>query len=81
LQYLPDRLMVAVECRSVEAAVRLDRAAILAEFDDIFSHNAPPWQPNHDAGTIGPFRVLCEATLTPFSTPIAPVASHWPLCF
>jgi hypothetical protein len=31
--------MVAVECRRIEATVRLDRAAILAEFDDIFSHN------------------------------------------
>jgi hypothetical protein len=73
--------MVAVECRSVEAAVRLDRAAILAEFDDIFSHNAPPWRPNHDAGTIARFRGRCEAILTPFFTPIAPVASDWPLCF
>jgi hypothetical protein len=31
--------MVAVECRRIETSVRLDRAAILAEFDDIFSHH------------------------------------------
>src|ERR1700730_1287724 len=41
LQHCPDRRMVAVECRRIEAAVRLDRAAILAEFDDIFSHHTP----------------------------------------
>src|SRR5437588_12856078 len=42
LQHRPDRCMVAVECSCVEAAVRLDRPAILAEFDDIFSHGFPP---------------------------------------
>jgi hypothetical protein len=34
--------MVAVECGCVEAAVWLDRPAILAEFDDVFSHGFPP---------------------------------------
>ena len=42
LQHRPDRCMVAMECGCVEAAVCLDRPAILAEFDDIFSHGFPP---------------------------------------
>src|ERR1700694_2597145 len=40
LQHRPDRLMVAVERRRVETAVGFDRPAGLAEFDDIFSHDA-----------------------------------------
>ena len=39
LQHRPDRLMIAVKCRRVEAAVRLNRPAILAEFNDIVSHD------------------------------------------
>ena len=42
LQHGPDRLMVAVECRRVEPAVGFDRPAILAEFNDIFSHARLP---------------------------------------
>ena len=38
LQHRPDRRMVAVECRGIEPAVRLDRPAILAEFHHIFGH-------------------------------------------
>src|ERR1700688_4770021 len=46
LQYRPDRLMVAVERRRVETAVRLQRPAVLAELHDIFSHVSPrPLQP------------------------------------
>jgi hypothetical protein len=39
LQHLPDGLMIAVKGRSIEAAVGLDRPAVLAEFNDIFSHD------------------------------------------
>src|SRR5450631_69321 len=37
-QYGADRLMVAMKGRRVEAAIRLDRPPVLAEFDNIFSH-------------------------------------------
>ena len=39
LQHRPDRLVVAMERGRIEPAVRLDRPAILAEFDDIFRHS------------------------------------------
>src|ERR1700722_10522131 len=39
LQHLPDGLMIAVKGRSIEAAVGLDRPAVLAEFNDIFCHD------------------------------------------
>ena len=42
LQHGPDRLMVAVKCRRVEAAVGFDRPAVLTEFNDIFSHDRLP---------------------------------------
>ncbi len=38
LQHRADRLMVAVECRRIEAPVGLDPAAVLAKFHDIFAH-------------------------------------------
>jgi hypothetical protein len=38
LQHRPDRLMVAVERRRIEPAVRFDRPPILAEFHYIFRH-------------------------------------------
>src|ERR1700730_6334340 len=43
-QHRPDRLVVAVKCRRIETAVGFDRPAILAEFNDIFSHGTlhPP---------------------------------------
>jgi hypothetical protein len=28
-----------MKCRRIETAIRLDRPAILAEFNDVFSHN------------------------------------------
>jgi len=34
--------MIAMESRRIETAIRLDRAAILAEFDHIFRHGAAP---------------------------------------
>src|SRR5689334_21903732 len=40
LQHASDGLVVAVVCRRVETAVRLDRPPVLAEFDEIFSHSA-----------------------------------------
>src|SRR3981189_1373259 len=40
LQHGADRLMVAVKRGRVETAVGLDWLAILAEFHDIFSHDA-----------------------------------------
>src|SRR6267378_5492756 len=48
LQHRPDRAMIAVKRRCIEAAVRFDRPAVLAEFDDIVSHNIPRigWQPS-----------------------------------
>jgi hypothetical protein len=42
LKNLPDRLMVAVKRSRVETAIRLYRAAILAEFHHIFSHICGP---------------------------------------
>jgi hypothetical protein len=42
LQHGPDRLMVAVERRRIEPAIGLDGPAILAEFNDIFSHTRLP---------------------------------------
>src|SRR5437899_2808100 len=63
-QHRPDRLMIAMKGRGVETAVRLDRPAILAEFDHVFRHGAAPilagW-------TNRPVRVLCERILTPFA--------------
>jgi hypothetical protein len=41
-QHGPDRLMVAMECRRVEPAIGFDWPAILAEFNDIFSHARLP---------------------------------------
>ena len=38
LQHRADRLMIAMKRRRVEAAVRLDRPAVLAELDDVLSH-------------------------------------------
>src|SRR5690242_452198 len=42
LQHASDSQMVAVVRRRVETAIGLDRPPVLAEFDDIFSHSAPP---------------------------------------
>jgi hypothetical protein len=42
LQHGADRLMVAVKCRRVEATVGFDGPAVLAEFNDIFSHDRLP---------------------------------------
>ncbi len=42
LQHRPDRLMVAMKRRRVEAAVGFDRPAVLAEFHDIFRHGILP---------------------------------------
>src|ERR1700716_202790 len=42
LQHRPDCPMVAVKRRRIEATVRRDRPAILAEFHDIFSHDILP---------------------------------------
>jgi hypothetical protein len=39
LQHCPDRLMIAVKGRCVEAAVRLNRPTVLAELNDIVSHD------------------------------------------
>src|SRR3954466_130758 len=41
-EHRPDRLVIAVKCRRIETAIRLDRPAILAEFNDIFSHSPHP---------------------------------------
>src|ERR1700676_2226802 len=46
LQYRPDRLMVAVERRRVEPAAGLDSPSVLAEFNDIFSHDILQAGPN-----------------------------------
>jgi hypothetical protein len=41
--------MIAMERRRVETTVRLDRPAILAEFDDIFRHDRlRSWRPGED---------------------------------
>ena len=40
LQHCPDRFMIAVKCRRVEAAVGFHRPAVLAKFHDIFNHVA-----------------------------------------
>src|SRR5665647_3488761 len=45
LEHRPDRPMVAVKCRRIEAAVGFDRPAVLAEFHDIFSHLRPASDP------------------------------------
>src|SRR5665213_2122552 len=42
LQFSPDRLMVAVECRGIETAIRLDPLAIFSEFHDKLRHVALP---------------------------------------
>jgi hypothetical protein len=39
-QHRPNRLMIAVKCGRIQTAVRLDRLTILAEFDDVLSHDA-----------------------------------------
>jgi len=41
LQHGTDRLVIAVKGRRVEPPVGFDRAIILAEFDDVFSHARP----------------------------------------
>jgi len=55
LQHGPDRLMVAMKRLRIKPAVRLDGAAILAEFDDILRH---PGLPSRACGTA---LVLCAA--------------------
>ncbi len=61
LQDRPDRLVVAVERRRIEPAVRLDRPAILAEFDDIFRHETLQSSTSIlPARTNGPVRVCRE---------------------
>ncbi len=42
LQHGPDRLMIAVKGRRVEAAVRFNRPAVFTELDDIVSHDILP---------------------------------------
>jgi len=56
--------MIAMESRRIETAIRLDRAAILAEFDHIFRHGAAPILA---AWTDRPLRVRRDGNLTPFA--------------
>ena len=42
LQHRPDRLVIAMKRRRIETAIRLDRPAILAEFNNVLSHGTHP---------------------------------------
>src|SRR4051794_23756771 len=42
LEHRPDRLVIAVKRRCIQAAIRLDRPAVFAELHDIFSHSRRP---------------------------------------
>src|SRR4051794_41045170 len=41
-QHGPDRLVIAMERRRIKPAVRFDRSAVLAEFDDVVGHGTNP---------------------------------------
>jgi sulfur-oxidizing protein SoxX len=75
-----------VKRRRVEAAIGLNRPAVLAEFHHIFSHDILPGlvsgPPGAFFGTFGFFRVRCENRLTPSPRPPAVhIVSPWRLCF
>src|SRR5712692_3560200 len=67
LQHRPDRPMIAVKRRRVEATVRLDRPAILAEFDDMLSHHTPliGWQQSLSRWTARALQNATDMTATP----------------
>jgi hypothetical protein len=41
-QCRPERLVIAMKCRSIEPPIRLDPSAVPAKFDDIFSQVRSP---------------------------------------